>query len=116
MFSMPPAWITWPSTKVSMVSGGSPARRRVSRTTAAPSTVAGVSFSAPPYVPIGVRTGAHRTISGLLIRAPCGEGGMVEDQASRGRMGVQLAVGADDAALGRGDLAPCMDHLAFGTH
>lgn len=41
---------------------------------------------------------------------------MVEDQAGRGRMGVQLAVRADDAALGRGDLTPRMDHPALGTH
>jgi DNA-binding transcriptional LysR family regulator len=45
-------------------------KRRVSRMRAAPSSVAAVSFSAPPRVPIGVLTGVQRTMSGLVMSAP----------------------------------------------
>ncbi|GAB3115632.1 hypothetical protein GCM10027288_36560 [Bordetella tumbae] len=65
---------------------------------------------------MGVRTGAHRTISGLLMGTPFDVSGNIENQASRRSMGIQLAVGAHDAAFRGGYLSPCMDHLALGAY
>ena len=42
-----PAWITLPITTLPMRAGSSPERRSVSRTTALPSSVAGVAFKVP---------------------------------------------------------------------
>lgn len=78
--------------------------------------VAGVSLNAPPKVPIGARTGAQRTISGLLMGTPCRESGLVEDEAGRGGMRIDLSVGADDPTFGHGNLPSDVDQLAFRTH
>jgi len=42
--------------------------------------------------------------------------GNIENQASRHSMGIQLAIGAHDAAFRGGYLSPCMDHLALGAY
>ena len=55
-------------------------------------------------------------MSGLAMNTPQGDCGVIEDQARRGRVRVQLAVGADDPPLGRGDLASRINHLALGAH
>ena len=57
-----PAWMTLPITTEPTAAGSSPERRSVSRTTAAPSSVAGVSLSDPLKAPIAVRTGLQMTI------------------------------------------------------
>jgi hypothetical protein len=46
---------------LSLTLGGSFARSSVARMTTAPSSVAKVSLSVPPYVPIAVRTGEQIT-------------------------------------------------------
>ena len=66
-FIFVPAWITLPITTVSASPGASFARSIVARTTTAPRSAAGVSFSVPPYVPIAVRTGAQITTSLLAM-------------------------------------------------
>ena len=57
-----PAWMTLPITTEPTAAGSIPERRSVSRTTAAPSSVAGVSLSDPLKAPIAVRTGLQMTI------------------------------------------------------
>src|SRR5450631_2337327 len=66
-FILLPAWMTFPITTVPTSSPESPERRRVSRTTVAPSSVAATPFSAPLKAPIAVRTGCARTISRLAM-------------------------------------------------
>src|SRR5437899_6750983 len=58
-----PAWMTLPITTLPTRAASRPERRNVSRTTVAPSSVAGVPFKAPLKVPIAVRTGRHKTTS-----------------------------------------------------
>ena len=70
-FILLPAWTTLPMTTVFTSPGGNFARSSAARTTTAPRSVAGVSLSVPPYVPIAVRTGAQMTTSLLaMVRFP----------------------------------------------
>src|SRR6185369_17161065 len=62
-----PAWMTLPITTVPISSASRPARRSVSRTAIAPSSVAGVAFKDPLKPPIAVRTGWARTMSRVLM-------------------------------------------------
>ena len=55
-FILLPAWTTCPSRRAPSSAASRPARRSVSRTAAAPSSVAGTAFSEPP---IGADGGAH---------------------------------------------------------
>src|SRR6266576_1176662 len=60
-------WITLPKTTCSMSSGWTPARLTASRTTAAPSSVGGLSFKPPPKSPMAVRTPLKTTTSGCAM-------------------------------------------------
>src|SRR5258708_6205832 len=59
--------MTLPRTTLSISSASSPPRRKVSRTTTAPSSVAGMVLSDPLNAPIAVRTGLQRTTSRVAI-------------------------------------------------
>src|SRR6266566_2069735 len=60
-------WMTLPKTTCPTASGGIPARLTASRTTAAPSSVGGLSFKPPPKSPIAVRTPLKTTTSACVM-------------------------------------------------
>src|SRR3989442_14120 len=60
-------WITLPKTTCPTSSAWIPARLTASRTTAAPSSVGGLSFKPPPKSPIAVRTPLRTTTSGCVM-------------------------------------------------
>jgi hypothetical protein len=62
-FILLPAWTTFPITTVWTLAWSSLERASTARTAVAPSSVAVVSFRAPPNVPMAVRSGAERTTS-----------------------------------------------------
>src|SRR5258708_25901701 len=66
-FILLPAWITLPITTLPTAAASSPARRKVSRTTTAPRSAAGIVLSDPLNAPIAVRTGLQRTTSGVAM-------------------------------------------------
>src|SRR5260221_3936813 len=66
-FILFPAWMTLPMTTLSISPASSQARRKVSRTTTAPSSVAEMVLSDPLTAPIAVRTGLQRTTSRVAI-------------------------------------------------
>src|SRR5579871_1887018 len=61
-----PAETTLPMMHSSTMAGAMPARRTASRTTIAPSCGAANVFSAPRNLPVGVRTAATMTASGMV--------------------------------------------------
>src|SRR5258708_10005865 len=60
-------WMTLPKTTCPTSSGWMPARVTASRTTAAPSSVGGLSFKPPPKSPMAVRTPLRTTTSGCAM-------------------------------------------------
>ena len=65
-FMPSPAWSMQPRMVSSTASGGTAARVKASRTTRAPSSIAGTSLRMPPKVPMGVRHPERITISVIL--------------------------------------------------
>src|SRR6185437_6423755 len=61
--------MTLPMTTLPMAAASSPERRSVSATTTAPSSVAGMVLREPLKLPMAVRTGSQRTMSGLLMES-----------------------------------------------
>ena len=60
-------WITLPNTTCPISAGSTPARATDSRTTAAASSVSGLSLRLPPYLPIAVRTALSTTTSRSFV-------------------------------------------------
>src|SRR5690348_14146471 len=92
-----PAWTTLPMTTPPIRPGSRPERASVSRTAAAPSSVAGTPLRVPLYAPIAVRTGWHRTTSDVLTGFSLGPwvrvGGALRRPSVRLRRGGGLARG-----------------------
>jgi hypothetical protein len=71
-----PGFMPWPAERMlptmiwSTCSPSMPERLRTSLPTVAPRSVAGVSFSAPPYVPMAVLRGVEITISPFPLPLP----------------------------------------------
>src|SRR5579864_827951 len=81
----PPAWRAWPKITWSTRSvrpGARPARDRAAAAAAVPRSAAVALASAPPNLPIGVRTGAARTMSRSLAVIVGGVGGRRADPAA----------------------------------
>ncbi len=67
VFGPPPACRPWPKIVWSTASPATPARSRQARAAAVPRSAADSGARAPPNLPIGVRTGAARTIPTRLV-------------------------------------------------